>query len=87
MMAKVIWVNAIDTPYCFRDLDTVIGPWLDGIVLPKLENPEELFAVDWAITEYEKERELPLGRIDLMPIIETAKGMKNLESLCKNPAE
>ena len=78
-------VNAIDTPYCFRDIDTVIGPWLDGIVLPKLENPEELFAMDWAITEYEKERNLPPGSIDLMPIIETAKGMKNLDALCKKP--
>lgn len=78
-------VNAIDTPYCFRDIDTVIGPWLDGIVLPKLENPEELFAMDWAITEYEKERNLPPRSIDLMPIIETAKGMKNLEALCKKP--
>ncbi|MDE0841980.1 MAG: CoA ester lyase [Porticoccaceae bacterium] len=80
-----IRINAIDTAYCFRDLDAVVGPWLDGVVLPKLENPEELYAIDWALSEYERERGLEVGAIDLMPIIETGFGMKNLDKICSAP--
>lgn len=80
-----IRINAIDTAYCFRDLEAIIGPWLDGIVLPKLEHPEELFAIDWALSQYEQERGLPVGGIDLMPIIETGLGVKNLDQICARP--
>ena len=78
-------INAIDTDYCFRDLDAIVGPWLDGIILPKLERPEELYAIEWALSEYERERGLEIGAIDLMPIIETGYGMNNLEKLCAKP--
>ena len=78
-------INAIDTSFCFRDLEAIVGPWLDGVVLPKLERPEELYAIDWALSEYERERGLEVGAIDLMPIIETGYGMNNLERLCAKP--
>ena len=80
-----IRINAIDTEYCFRDLDAIVGPWLDGVVLPKLERSEELYAIDWALSEYERERGLEVGSIDLMPIIETGYGMKNLDKICAAP--
>ena len=75
-------VNAIDTEFCFRDLDAVIGPWLDGIVIPKIERAEELYTIDYMIGQYEKERDLPQGSIDLMPIIETGLGLANLDEIC-----
>jgi citrate lyase subunit beta/citryl-CoA lyase len=78
-------INAIDTSFCFRDLEAIVGPWLDGVVLPKLERPEELYAIDWALSEYERERGLEVGAIDLLPIIETGYGMNNLEKLCAKP--
>ena len=74
-------VNAIDTSFCFRDLDAVVGPWLDGIVIPKIERAEELYAVDYMVGQYEQERDLPHGSIDLMPIIETGLGA-NLDEIC-----
>src|SRR5689334_17468062 len=42
-----IRVNAFDTEFCFGDVKAIIGPRLDGIVLPKLESPAQLVAVDW----------------------------------------
>ncbi|MGC6512394.1 MAG: HpcH/HpaI aldolase/citrate lyase family protein [Parvibaculales bacterium] len=75
-------VNAIDTDFCFRDLDEVIGPWLDGIVIPKIERAEELYAIDYMVGQYEKERGLPEGSVDLMPIIETGLGLANLDDIC-----
>ena len=73
--------NAIGTQWCLGDLTSVIGPGLDGIVLPKLEHSADLRAIDWAITNLERERGLPIGRIDLMPIIETALGFSRLDAI------
>ncbi len=74
-------INAVDTIWCLRDLEQVIGPWLDGIVLPKVERPEELFLIDWLMAQYERERGLPVGAIDLMPIIETGRGIHALDAI------
>ena len=74
-------INAVDTIWCLRDLDSVMGPWLDGIVLPKVERPEELFMIDWLMAQYERERGLPVGAIDLMPLIETGLGIHALDAI------
>jgi len=42
---------------------------VDGIVLPKVESAADLRTIDWLITNLERERSLPPGGIDLMPII------------------
>ena len=74
-------VNAYDTEFCFRDLTEVVGPWLDGIVLPKVESADQLQSVDWILKNLEAEQGLPSGSIDLMPIIETGKAMADLERI------
>jgi citrate lyase subunit beta/citryl-CoA lyase len=68
-------INASDTPFCYGDLLAVVGDWLDGIVLPKVESAAELLTIDWLLAQLERERGLTAGHIDLMPIIETGKGL------------
>ena len=67
-------VNAFDTEFCYGDICAIVGPWLDGIVLPKLESVDDLRSVDWLLTNLERERGMEAGSVDVMPIIETAKG-------------
>jgi citrate lyase subunit beta/citryl-CoA lyase len=74
-------INAADTQWCLRDLDDVMGSWLDGIVLPKVERPEELYMIDWLMAQFERERGLPVGGIDLMPLIETGLGIHALDAI------
>ncbi len=74
-------MNAADTEWCLRDLDVVIGPGLDGIVAPKVERAEEIVLIDWLIAQFERERGLPIGGIDLMPIIETGAGLHALDAI------
>jgi citrate lyase subunit beta/citryl-CoA lyase len=76
-----IRVNAIATEFGFGDILAVVQEGVDGIVLPKLESVDEIKAVDWVVASLEKERGLPAGRIDVIPIIETAKGMDNIRSI------
>ena len=74
-------VNGFATPFCFGDLQAVVRPGLDGIVLPMLEAPAQLVAVDWAMAALERQRGLPERGIDLMPIIETARGLATCREL------
>ena len=72
-------VNAMGTPWCFRDLVEVIGPGVDGVVLPKVESAADLHAIDWLIANLERERGLAVGAIDLIPQIETAAGLARVD--------
>lgn len=75
-------VNSLETEFCFGDLEAVVGPWLDGIVLPKVERAADLQAVDWVLTNLERKTGCPEGSIDLVPILETAKGIAGARDIC-----
>ena len=68
-------VNAHDTEFCQDDLTQVVGPWLDGIVLPKAESAAEMQSVDKQVVKLERDQDMEPGGIDIVPIIETAKGL------------
>ena len=74
-------VNGFDTPFCPSDIQAVVSPRLDGLVLPKLEEPAQLVAVDWLMRDLERQAGLPDRGIEVMPIIETARGMVGLAAL------
>ena len=76
-------VNAYDTDFCFRDLVEVVCPALDGIVLPKVESADQVQSVDWLISHLEREQGMTPGSIDLMPIIETGRGVSNLRNIAR----
>ena len=75
-------VNALDTEFTFGDIEAVVATGVDGIVLPKVERAADIQMVDWMMTSLERQRGLPIGAIDLMPIIETGKGVANVREIC-----
>lgn len=74
-------VNAWDTEFCFNDILAVTGPWLTGLILPKVEEAAQVIAVDWILTHIEKDKGMEVGAIDLLPIIETGKGVANVREI------
>ena len=76
-----IRVNATSTEFGYGDIVAVVQRGVDGIILPKLESVDEIRAVDWVISNLEKERGLQVGAIDVIPIIETGKGMANVRAI------
>ncbi len=79
-------INAHDTPWHREDLQAVVGPGLDGIVLPKTENPSDLARVDAFIGELETAGNLPSGTVDLLPIIETGAGLAAVRTIAGDGA-
>ncbi len=74
-------VNAMDTPYCYGDLLAAVQPGLDGIILPKVETAAGLLTVDWLVSQLERERGLPVGSVDIVPILETARAVTNVDEI------
>ena len=75
-------VNAFDTPFCYGDLQAVVQKGVDGIMLPKVESAAQLQCIDWLVKQLERERVLEEGSVDLLPIVETGKGVFALKSIC-----
>jgi citrate lyase subunit beta / citryl-CoA lyase len=74
-------VNAFNTEFCYADAVAVVGPGLDGIILPMVESREQIVAFDWLLGSLERERGLSPGGIDIIPIIETGKGIANARAV------
>ena len=70
-------VNPVDSPYFADDMQAVVGPWMDGVVLPKVERAEQLRHAAQVLAEQEHEHGMAPGYIDLMAIVETAAGVEN----------
>ena len=76
-----IRVNAIDTEFCYGDLAAIVRPGLDGVILPKAEAANGLATVDWLLAQLEREHALAPRSIDLIPIVETARGLIQIDSM------
>jgi len=74
-------VNSIDTPYCAEDIKATVGPWLDGVVLPKVESRACLNQLENLLAAAETSQGMAVGSLDLMPIIETAAGVEGARKI------
>lgn len=70
-------VNAVTSPYILADLQAVVQPGLAGIMLAKAETAEEVRQANWLIGLLEEERDIPRGTLELIPFIESARGIEN----------
>lgn len=71
-------INAWDTDWTMDDLDAVVREGLDGITLPKCSGADDVKRLDYMITDLEKKRGLPVGKIKMAILIETAIGVMNV---------
>ena len=76
-------INGLDTPYWYRDVVDLLeqaGDRIDQIMIPKVGNAGDLYAVDALVTAVEaaKGRTKP---IDFEVIIETAAGLAHVEEI------
>jgi malyl-CoA/(S)-citramalyl-CoA lyase len=86
MGATQLWVrvNALDSPWILDDLTTLvaeIGHALDVVMLPKIEGAEDIHYADRLLAQLEARA--GLGRpLLLHAILETARGVANVEEIC-----
>lgn len=68
---------------CYHDLLEIVGPWLDGILVPKAQDASSLQSIDWALRQLEVSQGMVPGSIDMVPIIETCAGVMNIASIAR----
>jgi len=61
-------------PNILRDLEAIVCPNLYGIMLPKVEGPEDIEKVDYLLTLYEAQAGVAPGSICILPLPESASG-------------
>ena len=77
-------VNALDSPWGLDDLVTLvteIGDKLDVIMVPKVQGAEDIHYVDRLLAQLEAKAKLQRP-ILVHAILETARGMANVEEIC-----
>lgn len=74
-------INSPESGISNKDLISTIQKGLDGIVVPKVNEENELVGLIEIIAQLEQERGIEKGNIKLMPSIETAKGVVNAYSI------
>ena len=77
-------VNSLDSPWVLDDLVTLVGEVgdkLDVIMIPKVEGPEDIHYVDRLLAQLEARAGLERP-ILVHALLETARGVANVEEIC-----
>jgi len=80
-------INALSTPYAKEDLEAIISKNLEGIMLPKVDSPEDIFEIDRLLTNLEKRDGLEVGILELISICESAKGLEEIYAIVSTKPE
>ena len=70
-------VNGSDTEYFDDDLKEIIPCLPDAVRIPKCNSPEDIMLADKKIEEIEKANSIPVGKVRIHAMIETALGVEN----------
>ncbi|MEI2643632.1 MAG: CoA ester lyase [Candidatus Nanopelagicales bacterium] len=81
---RVVRVNDWTTQWTYADVVEVVegaGQNLDCIMLPKVQTPEQVVALDMLLTQIEKSMGFEVGRIGIEAQIENALGLLNVDKI------
>lgn len=76
-------VNSAKTSFFADDLLAAVHPRVNGLVLPKSDDPAAVAAIDSEIARLEHEKGIPPGKTKLLLIIETALGVVRADDLAQ----
>ena len=77
-------INSLESNLSVPDLERVACRQLHGIVYPNANNPKDMRELDSQIKKVEKEADLPVGYLSMIPIIETPTGVLNAYAIAQS---
>jgi len=78
--AAAVFVRTVSVgrPEFEGDLEAAVHPRLAGLVLPQVEEPDEIRAAAERLDALERERGIPAGSVRLLPAAESARAVRRL---------
>lgn len=76
--------NSYESEHLFADLTAVIHNGINGVVIPKVNDDREIIEISSFISRLEVERKIGHNIINVIPSIETAKGVVNAYPIAKS---
>lgn len=78
---KFVRLNEIGKAFFLQDVLQVTEANIDGFLLPKANTKEEIQYLDNLLTSIERERNLETGRFSIIPILESALSIVNINEI------
>ena len=75
--ARFVRINAVGHERCKDDLASIVRQGLEGLVVPKVETPEQVKTVEQLLDRREPEMGLSRGSVRLLPALESPRGLFN----------
>lgn len=79
---RYVRVNGWRTGFAARDVVDIVRPGLDGVMLSKCEDVEDVAALDLLLTDLELDQGMPVGHTEIFPLCETARAFYRHFELC-----
>ncbi len=76
-------INDRESGHLLKDLYALTIDGVDGFMYPKAKLGEDIYFFDKLLETIESEKEYEIGRFKIIPLIETASAVMNVESICK----
>lgn len=78
---RLVRINPATDDPAFVDIESTISARPNGYVVPKVEDPYQLIAVDEYLSKIERDNHWPMLSVRLLAVIETALGILNLREI------
>jgi citrate lyase subunit beta/citryl-CoA lyase len=82
--AVAVRVNSVDTRWCYGDVIEVVeqaGDRIDTVIVPKIESAADVQFVDRLLSQIELACGLPVGRVGIEVLIESASGLQRVDEI------
>jgi len=79
--SRYVRINAVGHERMREDLALVVRPGLEGLVVPKVETPEQVKTVERILDVREPELKMPANSVRMLVAIESPKGLFNAYSI------
>ena len=79
-------INDLSSERSLRDLEAVVSAGLTGVMLPKVQSRDDVVILDRMLGWLERARGLNEGGIRILPVMETANGIRHALSIAQSSA-
>ncbi|HPA58831.1 MAG TPA: CoA ester lyase [Synergistales bacterium] len=76
-------INAMDTEFWRKDIETVVPCGIDGIRIPKVEDPKDIAIMDEALSHIESKAKIRVGKTLIFCLLESALGIWRAYDIAK----